>query len=184
MSGQPGSSPDESQRGVEPAAEPQRGLDPAIEPQRGIDPAESQRGIDTAAESQPDTDPQPGTDPQVRRRQADRATRGGLAVLLCLEAFVVLLVPRAIAQTAEGLSVTKTVLLVGLAVALVGCAVLLRRPWGIGLGSAPQLVLAATVVLIPSVAVVVVMFVLLWLYLLRTRRIWLGSARGWRMLIS
>jgi hypothetical protein len=119
-----------------------------------------------------------------RRRRADRATRGALAALLCLEAFVVLLVPRAIAQTSQGISVTKTVLLVALAVVLVGCGFVLRRPWGIGLGSVLQLVLAATVVLIPVLAVVVVFFLLIWLYVLRTRQQVVGTPPGWRMLIS
>jgi uncharacterized protein DUF4233 len=126
----------------------------------------------------------PAADREARRERANRATRGGLAALLCLEAFVVLLVPRAIAQTSQGVSVTKTLLLVALAVVLVGCGFLLRRPWGIGLGSVLQLVLAATVVLIPALAVVVVIFLLLWLYLLRTRRQLVGTPAGWRMLIS
>jgi hypothetical protein len=119
-----------------------------------------------------------------RRQRANRATRGGLAAILCLEAFVVLLVPRAIAQTSTGVSTTKTVLLVALAVLLVGCGFLLRRRWGIGAGSALQLLLALTIVLIPVLAVVVVFFVLLWLYLLRTRQQLVGSPSGWRMLIS
>jgi Protein of unknown function (DUF4233) len=119
-----------------------------------------------------------------RRQRADRATRGALAALLCLEAFVVLLVPRAIAQTSQGISVTKTLLLVALAVLLVGCGFLLRRPWGIGLGSVLQLVLTSTVVLIPAMAVVVVIFLLLWLYLLRTRQQLVGTPSGWRMLVS
>ncbi|HEV2887971.1 MAG TPA: DUF4233 domain-containing protein [Jatrophihabitans sp.] len=121
---------------------------------------------------------------EERRQRADRATRGVLAALLCLEAFVVLLVPRAIAQTSEGLSLTKTLLLLALAVLLVGCGFVLRRPWGIGLGSVLQLGLAATVVLIPALAVVVVIFLLLWLYLLRTRRQLLHTPSGWRMLVS
>ncbi|MEO7259664.1 MAG: DUF4233 domain-containing protein, partial [Jatrophihabitantaceae bacterium] len=119
-----------------------------------------------------------------RLHRANRATRGGLAALLCLEAFVVLLVPRGIAQTEEGVSTTKTLLLVGLAVVLVGCGFVLSRPWGIALGSVLQLALAATILLIPALAVVVVIFLLLWLYLLRTRQIWLGTRRGWRMLVS
>lgn len=120
----------------------------------------------------------------LRLQRANRATRGGLAALLCLEAFVVLLVPRGIAQTEEGLSTTKTLLLVGLAVVLVVSAFLLRRRWGIALGSVLQLALAATIVLIPALAVVVVIFLLLWLYLLRTRRTWLGTRGGWRMLVT
>ncbi len=61
---------------------------------------------------------------EQRRVKANRATRGVLAALLCLEAIIVLLVPRAIAQTSTGLDTTKTVLLVALAVVLVlagGC---------------------------------------------------------------
>jgi len=132
---------------------------------------------------------QPGGQPtaeelEARRQKANRATRGGLAALLCLEAFVVLLVPRAIAQTSEGVSATKTLLLVALAVVLVGCGFVLRRPWGIGLGSVLQVALAATVVLIPALAVVVVIFLLLWRYLLRTRQQLVGTPSGWRMLIS
>jgi hypothetical protein len=124
------------------------------------------------------------TEPEARRQRADRATRGALAALLCLEAFVVLLVPRAIAQTSQGISLTKTLLLVALAVVLVGCGFLLRRPWGIGLGSVLQLALAATVVLIPVLAVVVVIFLLLWLYVLRTRQQLVRTPSGWRMLVS
>ena len=119
-----------------------------------------------------------------RRLRANRATRGGLAAILCLEAFVVLLVPRAIAQTSTGLNGTKTWLLVGLAVVLVATGFLLRRPWGIGLGSGLQLVVAATIVLIPPIAIVVVFFLFIWWYLLRTRHQLVGTPSGWRMLVS
>jgi hypothetical protein len=121
---------------------------------------------------------------EARRNKANRATRGALAGILCLEAFVVLLVPRAIAQTSEGLSGTKTGLLVGLAVVLVAVGFLLRRPWGIAVGSILQLVLAATIVLVPALIVVVVLFIGIWLFLLRTRHQILGTPSGWRMLIS
>ena len=123
-------------------------------------------------------------DQRERARRADRATRGGLAALLCLEAFVVLLVPRAIAQTATGLDGTKTGLLIGLAVVLVACGFLLRRRWGIGAGSVLQLAVLATVVLIPVLVVVVVFFLLLWWYLLRLRHQLIGTPGGWRMLVS
>lgn len=121
---------------------------------------------------------------QERRDKANRATRGVLAALLCLEAFVVLLVPRAIAQTSQGLSGTKTLLLLALAVVLVVTGFLLRRRWGIGLASALQVLVAATVVLIPALLVVVVIFVALWAYLLRTRNQLVGTPSGWRMLVS
>jgi len=129
-------------------------------------------------------DPVVEQDDSERLRRADRATRGGLAGLLCLEAFVVLLVPRALAQTSSGLSGTKTGLLLGLALILVVCAFLLRRRWGIGAGSGLQLLVAATVLLIPAIAVVVVFFLLIWWYLLRTRHQLLATPAGWRMLVS
>ncbi len=134
-------------------------------------------------ESQPLPAASPAED-QERIRRADRATRGGLAALLCLEAFVVLLVPRAIAQTASGLSATKTSLLIGLAVLLVACGFALRRRWGVAAGSALQLLVAATIALIPAIAVVVVFFLLIWWYLLRTRHQLVGTPDGWRMLVS
>lgn len=135
--------------------------------------------------SVPDAEPPDGAVPEAeRRRRIDRATRGAAAGLLCLEGLVVLLIPRAIAQTSTGLDATKTGLLVGLAVVLVGCGFLLRRPWGIGAGSVLQLLVLATVLLIPVLAIVVVFFLLIWWYLLRTRHQLLGTRSGWRMLIS
>ncbi|MBV9820906.1 MAG: DUF4233 domain-containing protein [Actinobacteria bacterium] len=138
----------------------------------------------TEAPTEPGVAGAPEADLAERRRRADRATRGALAGLLSLEAFVVLLVPRAIAQTSQGLSTTTTVLLIALAVVLVVSAFVLRRPWGIGLGSALQVLLAATVLLIPVLAVVIVLFLLLWWYVLRTRRQLVATPSGWRMLIS
>lgn len=152
---------------------------PADRPDAGhehLDPGSAAEAGDSTAGA--------GSDRADRRQRADRATRGALAGLLCLEAFVVLLVPRAIAQTAHGLSTTTTVLLIGLAVLLVAAAFVLRRPWGIGLGSALQLLVAATVVLIPVLVVVIVIFLVLWWYVLRTRRQLLATPSGWRMLIS
>jgi hypothetical protein len=107
-----------------------------------------------------------------------------MAAILCLEAFVVLLIPRTIAQTSEGISGPKTIVLVAVAAFMVAAGFLLRRPWGIGLGSALQVVLALTIVLVPEIAIVVVIFMAIWLYLLQTRHQLVGTPAGWRMLIS
>jgi Protein of unknown function (DUF4233) len=120
----------------------------------------------------------------MRRAKADRATRAVLAAVLCLEALVVLLVPRAIAQTATGLDTTKTVVLIGLAVVLVVTAGLLRRPWGIGLGSALQLAVLATSVLEHVFIVIGLMFIGLWWWVLTMRRDLAGKPGGLRMLVS
>ncbi|MCW2523091.1 MAG: conserved rane protein of unknown function [Frankiales bacterium] len=130
-------------------------------------------------------EPEP-TEEQLRERQqrANRATRGGMAGILCLEAFVVLLIPRTIAQTSVGISSGKTIVLVAVAVAMVVTGFLLRRPWGIGLGSALQVVLALTIALVPAIAIVVVIFMAIWGYMLRTRHELVGTPSGWRILIS
>jgi Protein of unknown function (DUF4233) len=119
-----------------------------------------------------------------RRGKADRATRGVLAALLCLEALVVLLLPRTIAQTSTGLDTTKTVVLLTLAVVLVVTGFLLRRPWGIGVGSALQLAVLATTVLERAMLIVALMFIALWWWVLTMRRDLAGKPGGVRMLIS
>jgi hypothetical protein len=120
----------------------------------------------------------------VRRAKADRATRAVLAALLCLEALVVLLVPRAIAQTSTGLDAAKSVVLIGLAVVLLVTAGLVRRPWGIGLGSALQLAVLATSVLAHALIIIGLMFIGLWWWVLTMRRDLAGKPGGLRMLVS
>jgi hypothetical protein len=119
-----------------------------------------------------------------RRMRANRAIRGALAALLCLEAFVVLLVPRTIAQTATGLNGTKTGLLLALAVVLVAAGFMLTRPWGIGLGSAMQVLVASTALLEGVMIVIAVCFIAIWLYLLNLRHELVGTANGVRMLFD
>ena len=120
----------------------------------------------------------------ARRTRADRATRGVLAALLGLEALVVLLVPRAIAQTSTGLDTTKTVVLIGLAGVLIVAAFLLRRPFGIGFGSLLQLAVLATAVLTLVMLVVGLIFAATWLWVLSMRRDLAGKPGGLRMLVS
>ena len=121
---------------------------------------------------------------QLRRDKANRATRGVLAALLCLEALVVLLMPRAIAQTSTGLNGIKTVVLIGLAVVLVTAGFLLKRWWGIGLGSLLQLALLATGVLQMAMYFVALIFIAIWLWVLTMRRDLVGTPGGLKMLVS
>jgi Protein of unknown function (DUF4233) len=131
------------------------------------------------------------TEPQLteaqreeRRQKADRATRAVLAALLCLEALVMLLVPRAIAQTSTGLDAAKTITLVALAVVLVATAGLLRRRWGIGVGSVLQVLVLATAVWERALVVIGLMFIGLWWWVLTMRRDLAGKPGGLRMLVS
>lgn len=118
------------------------------------------------------------------RNKADRATRGVLSALLALEALVVLLVPRAIAQTDTGLDTTKTVILVVLAVVLLMTAFLMRRRWAVGLGSALQVAVLATGLLEVVMVIVALVFIGLWVWVLTMRRDWVRTPGGLRMLVS
>jgi hypothetical protein len=119
-----------------------------------------------------------------RAFRANRATRGALAGVLGLEALVLLLMPRAIAFSSSGLGVTRTLILVGLAVVFIVAAGMVRRPYGIGLGSALQVVFVLTGFLLAAMFFVGVVFAAIWGALLRTRRDLVGTPGGWRMLVS
>jgi len=121
---------------------------------------------------------------QARQQRANRATRGALAGVLGLEALVVLLMPRALAQSSGGLGATKTALLIALAVLMVVLAAMLRRRWGVGAGSAVQLLFLATGTWLPVALVASVPLVGVWLYLLNLRSQVAGTPGGARMLIS
>ena len=118
-----------------------------------------------------------------RARRADKATRGGLAGILGLEAVIVLLVPRAIAFT-TGLGTTRTVVLVALAVLLVAAAAVQRRPWGIAVGSVLQVPFIATGFFIGTMFLIGAIFALIWWRLLALRHELVGTPDGWRMLTS
>ena len=120
----------------------------------------------------------------ARQQRANRATRGALAGVLCLEALVVLLMPRALAQTSGGLGTTKTVILIVLAVILVMAGFLLRRRWGIGTGTVLQVAYLATGIWLPVALIPAVILVGSWLYLLNLRTQVAGTPGGARMLIS
>jgi hypothetical protein len=121
---------------------------------------------------------------QARQQRANRATRGALAGVLCLEALVVLLMPRALAQTSGGLGTTKTVVLIVLAVVMVFVGFLLRRRWGIGAGTVLQVLFLATGIWLPAALIASVLLVGVWLYLLNLRSQVAGTPGGARMLIS
>ncbi len=122
-------------------------------------------------------------DPE-RVHRADRATRGALAAILGLEAVVTLLVPRALAFSSGGLGVTKTLVLVGLAVVMIVAAGLVRRPWGIGLGSVVQVLFLLSGVLLIAQLIIAALFAMVWGRLLWLRHQLLGTPTGWRLLSS
>jgi hypothetical protein len=116
-----------------------------------------------------------------RARRADKASRSVLAAVLGLEALVTLLIPRTIAFT-TGLGPVRTGICIGLAVVLVVAAGLVRRPWGIAVGSALQLAFLATGLLIVTMFLVAALFLAVWLRVLMFRREVVGTPGGFRML--
>ncbi len=118
-----------------------------------------------------------------RALRANRASRGALAGVLGLEAVVVLLIPRAIAFT-TGLGPVRTGICIGLAVVLVAGAGLMRRSWGIGLGSGLQVAFFATGVMIATMFLVGALFIAVWLRILMFRHEVVGSPGGLRMLLG
>ena len=120
----------------------------------------------------------------ARAAKANRATRGAMAGVLGLEALIVLLLPRAIAFTSSGLGLTRTLILVVLAVLMIAAAGLLRRPFGIATGSALQVLFVLTGIMLSAMFIVGVIFAAIWGRLLTTRHELVGTPGGWRMLIS
>lgn len=116
-----------------------------------------------------------------RARRADKATRSVLAAVLGLEALVTLLIPRTIAFT-TGLGPVRTGICIGLAVVLVLAAGVVRRPWGIAVGSALQVAFLATGILIVTMFLVAALFLAVWLRVLMFRHEVVGSPGGFRML--
>lgn len=119
-----------------------------------------------------------------RARRADRATKGALAAVLCFEALIALLVPRAIAFTSTGLGAARTIALVALAVLFVVAAGTVRRGYGIGMGSALQVPFLLTGVWLLAMLVLAAIFVAIWVRLLFLRRELVGTPGGLRLFVS
>jgi hypothetical protein len=110
--------------------------------------------------------------------RAARALGGAAAAVLMLEGIVVLFVPRGIAQTGEGLTGVRLILLVVLAVVLILASGLQRRPQGTVIGTALQVPLLLTGLMNGVMWFLGGLFVLIWLYLLQLRKELLGSPFG------
>lgn len=112
-----------------------------------------------------------------RARRADKATKGALAGVLVLEALVVLLIPRAIAFSI-GLGPVRTTIVFVLAGLLVVVAGLVRRPWGIAVGSAMQVVFFGMGIMFVTMFLVGAIFAAIWLRLLMFRQEVIGGRGG------
>lgn len=129
-----------------------------------------------------DYEPTP-EDYEERARRADRSSRMVLAAVLGLEALVVLLIPRAIAFT-TGLGPVRTGICFGLAFVLLVGAALVRRTWGIALGSVLQVAFLASGALIATMFLLGALFIAVWLRVLMFRHEVAGRPGGVRMLLG
>ena len=110
--------------------------------------------------------------------RAGRALGGVGAAILLLEGIAVLFVPRGIAQSGDGLTGFRLTVLILLAVLLILASGLQRRPHGLLIGTVLQVPLLLTGFFGSAMWLVGGVFVLIWAYLLQTRKDLLGSAFG------
>ena len=110
--------------------------------------------------------------------RAGRALRGAAAAVLLLEGIAVLFVPRAIAQTAAGLTGARLTILLVLAAVLILASGIQRRPRGLEIATVLQAPLLLTGLIDSAMWFVGGVFVLIWLYLLQVRKDLLGSPFG------
>jgi hypothetical protein len=110
--------------------------------------------------------------------RAGKALGGAASAILLLEAITVLFVPRGIAQSGSGLTGPRLTFLIVVAVVLLLACGLQRRPQGLLIGTVLQLPLLLTGLLGSAMWLVGGVFVLIWLYLLQTRKELLGSPFG------
>ncbi|QXG75490.1 DUF4233 domain-containing protein [Modestobacter sp. L9-4] len=110
--------------------------------------------------------------------RAGRALGGAAAAILLLEGIAVLFVPRGIAQSGDGLTGFRLTVLIVLAVLFVLASGMQRKPRGLLIGTVLQVPLLLTGFFGAAMWLVGGLFVLIWAYLLQTRKELLGSPLG------
>ncbi|GAB4082060.1 DUF4233 domain-containing protein [Modestobacter muralis] len=110
--------------------------------------------------------------------RAGKALGGAAAAILLLEGIAVLFVPRGIAQSGDGLTGFRLTVLIVLAVLFILASGVQRKPRGLLIGTVLQVPLLLTGFFGAAMWLVGGLFVLIWAYLLQTRKDLLGSALG------
>jgi hypothetical protein len=162
--------------------------DPAHADPAHADPAHT----DPAHADRPDTDPpaadgpdspgggggasEPGRPPSGLRNPAAAVRGVGMAALI-LECIVLLLSIQPIRMVAPHTPGWAYGVVVALAAGCLVVAALLRRPWGWGAGIPLQIAVVATGLLQYALFVLGVVFLLIWLYVLKVRRDVIGPSR-------
>jgi len=108
-----------------------------------------------------------------------KGLRGVYAATLVLESIVVALALLVLPKFGAGATGPAVAVIAGLAVAMLVAAGLQRRPWGLGLALALQVVMIACGFLVLALGALGVVFALVWVGILLMRRDLLGRmARG------
>jgi Protein of unknown function (DUF4233) len=98
-----------------------------------------------------------------------KAVHGMFAATLCLEALMVLFVPRAIARSGSGLTHVRLSILLGLVVLLIAAVAFLGRRWGLAFATALQVAVIACGLLTWAMWFLGGIFTAIWIYELRVR---------------
>lgn len=108
--------------------------------------------------------------PQPPAKDPMKGFRGIMAGTLIMEAIVVALALPLVANLGAGVASWQGWSVIAIAVALLLLCAVLRRPWTVAVVLALQVALVAFVVVLPAVAIIGVLFLALWLWLLWLRR--------------
>lgn len=114
---------------------------------------------------------QDGDRPRSGLKNPARAVRGVAMATLYVECLVVLLAIQPIRIVAPATPGWKLGVVAAVALACVGAAVLLRFRWGWHVGTAVQVAVTLTGILQPAMFVLGILFLAVWVYLLRLRRL-------------
>ncbi|SFP97622.1 Protein of unknown function [Amycolatopsis arida] len=109
-------------------------------------------------------------EPAPPRKDPMASFRGVLAGTLVIEAVVVALALPVVANLGAGIASWQGWAIIGIAAALVLCCAVLRRPWVTWVVLALQVALVAFAVALPAVAIIGLLFLAVWLWLLWLRR--------------
>lgn len=108
--------------------------------------------------------------PQPPPKDPMKSFRGVQAGTLVIEAIVVALALPVVAQLGNGLTSFQGIVVLTIVAALVACCAFLRRPWTVWAVLALHGGLVAFVFALPSIAIVGVVFLAVWLWLIWLRR--------------
>ncbi|MEC3979083.1 DUF4233 domain-containing protein [Amycolatopsis sp. H20-H5] len=99
-----------------------------------------------------------------------KSFRGVMSGTLIMEAITVALALPVVNRIGGGISTGTGLAVIAVAVAFIGCCVVIKRPWAVPVVLVLQLVLIGFFVTLPAIAILGFIFLAVWLWLLWLRR--------------